>query len=140
MVLYAEALFAWAQHHGHATLLAEADRIGAALERAAKLDRRFQSGTPERLQGTLATLLPPHAGGSLNQALLHFQAAIASSPNYLLNKLAYAEYYLARLHDRAGRRRILHEIIAADPSLPTDGAADNRAAQRRAAAMLKKHE
>jgi hypothetical protein len=139
LVAYAEALLEWSQRAGQATLEAQARRIYAAANRAAELDRSAGWGAPDRILGTLAALLPLEAdgpSGNLRFAGEHFEAALASAPGYLPNKVAYAELLAVRL--RGGRlyRRLLQEVLAADAWALPDAAPENRAAQRDAWRML----
>jgi hypothetical protein len=124
LIAYADALVDWSELGGRATLLAAADALQAAAERAAALDRRFQYGAPDRLLGTIYAVR-----GDRRRAPPCFEAAAASAPGYLPNKLAWA----ARLRDR----RLLEEVAAADPGALPAAAPENEDAQREARRLLR---
>jgi hypothetical protein len=139
LVAYAEALLAWSQRAGNATLVAQAGLIWAAANRAAELDRTAGWGAPDRILGTLAALLPVGMNGpagDLRFAEERFEAALASGPDYLPNKVAYAEFLAVRLRDGRLYRELLEEVLAADADALRGAEPENRAAQRDALELL----
>jgi hypothetical protein len=141
----------WAELHNFATLLAESERLRAALVRASELDRvaerrasdhllgillATEHGTPDRLLGILLATIPADAGGDLRAAEERFEAAMAAAPDCLATPLAYAERYAVRIRDGALYRRLLERVLAGDPNRLPDAAPENRAAQRRARQLL----
>jgi tetratricopeptide (TPR) repeat protein len=139
LTAYADALMTWAELHNVATLLAEQARLRAAAARAAALDRTIDHGAADRLLGMLLATVPSDAGGDLRASQEHFEAALATAPDYLANLLAYGERYAVRTRDARLYRSLLERIVAADPSHPADAAPENRAAQRRAQQLLKEN-
>ena len=133
---YAEALFAWADHYGANTLVEQAPQIRAAATRAIALDRHYDHGAADRVLGSLDASLPKSAGADLTSALAHFEAALASAPDYLPTRVWFAERYALRLHDRERFLRLLREVLAADPKRPPESLPENRGAQDRARKLL----
>ncbi len=135
LVIYADALFAWADRQGVLTLLEEQDRIRAAARRAFTLDRTFAYATPDRVIAMLACTLPIGSGANFLQALEHFEAAIASAPGYLPTRVEYALRYAVALRDHALYRRLVQEVLdapIAPPGAPPELIEENRAAQAKA--------
>jgi tetratricopeptide (TPR) repeat protein len=135
--VYAEALLAWAENAGRSTLKAERGRIQAAALRVAALDRRAGHGAPDRILGTLWATVPSGAGADLPAAREHFEAALAAAPHYLPNRIAYAERYAKRVGDGALHRRLLDEVLAADPQALPESGPENAAAQEDARRLLR---
>lgn len=127
LLAYAEALLAFCDRHGVQTLLAEQDRLQAAARRAVALDRRAQEGAPDRLVASIEASLPE---GSLVSALEHFEAALVSGPRYLPTRLAYARRYAARLRDQPLFKRLVNEVLAADPGDVPENVLAQREARR----------
>jgi hypothetical protein len=136
LVIYADALLQWSDRHGTPTLLAQQDRIREAALRAWRIDRRFAYGAPDRILATLFATLPVGSGKNYVLALDHFEAARAAGPGYLPTLLAYAQRYAAPLGDARLYGQLLDEILRADPAALPDAAAENRATQARARAIV----
>ena len=136
LALYAEALLGWSMVHGTPTVLKQRDFITAAAARALGFDPAAGWGAPNRVLATLECELP-EAKQNLRDARDRFEAAVAAAPAYLPTRLAYAEEYAARVRDEALYRKLLQEIVAADPNAFPDAAAENADAQKRARGLLK---
>jgi hypothetical protein len=135
LIAYADALFAWSERRSYATLLYEQDWIRGAAARAVALDRACEHGAPDRVLAVLESTLPtPEA--PLVDALERFEAASAAAPGYLPTRVEFAERWAARMRDGRLYRRLLEEVAAADPDALADARPENRAAQRRARALL----
>jgi len=137
LVAYAEALLGWSLAHGTPTLLKQRDWIAAAAGRALGFDPAVGWGAPNRVLATLECELP-EAKQNLHVARERFEAAVAAAPAYLPTRLAYAQEYATRVRDEALYRRLLDEIIAADPNALPDAAPENADAQRTAKALRKR--
>ncbi|HEY2744580.1 MAG TPA: TRAP transporter TatT component family protein [Polyangia bacterium] len=135
LALYAEALLGWSVMHGTATVMKKRDWIHAAAERALALDPAAGWAAPNRVLATLDCELP-HAGENLHDAMVRFEAAVAVVPAYLPTRVAYAEEYATRTSDETLYRRLLAEVLAANPSALPDAAAENADAQKTARKLL----
>lgn len=137
LVVYAEALLGWSLAHGTATLLKKRDWIEAAAKRALSFDPAVGWGAPNRVLGELDCELP-EAGQNLRDALDRFEAAVAVAPAYLPTRVAYAEEYATRVRDAGLYKRLLEEVVAADPKALPDAAPENAEAQRSARRLLRR--
>lgn len=135
LVVYAEALLGWSVAHGTATLLKKRDWIEAAAKRALAFDPAVGWAAPNRVLAVLDCELP-EAGQNLRDALERFEAAVAAAPAYLPTRVAYAEEYATRVRDAALYKRLLEEVLAADPHALPDAAPENADAQRTARALI----
>jgi hypothetical protein len=136
---YIEALWAFAARGGMATVLLESTQLRAAADRGMEMDRHAGRAAPDRVLGGLDASLPIDGGGDLRSAEIHFESALAAAPGFLPTRVDYAERLLwRRLHARARYQKALSEVVAADANALPDAAPENRAAQRRARALLDK--
>lgn len=135
LVVYAEALLGWSIAHGTPTLLKKRDWIEAAAKRALSFDPAVGWAAPNRVLGVLDCELP-EAGQNLRDALERFEAAVAAAPAYLPTRVNYAEEYATRVRDAALYKRLLEEVLAADPKALPDAAPENADAQRTARTLL----
>jgi len=135
LALYAEALLGWSVAHGMPTVLKQREWISAAAARALALDPAVGFGAPYRVLGTLDCELPD-ARENLRDALVRFEAAVAVAPAYLPTRVVYAEEYATRMSDAALYKRLLEEVVAADPNALADAAPENADAQRAARKLL----
>lgn len=137
LALYAEALLDWAVTRGTPTVVDRREWIRAAAQKTLGFDRAIGWATPDRVLGILACELP-EARQNLNEALERFEAAVAAAPAYLPTRLAYAEEYATRVRDAALYRRLLEEILAADPNAAPEARAENLDAQHAAKRLIRR--
>jgi hypothetical protein len=135
LVLYAEALLAWAVSRGTPTVLDQRPLIAAAADRALRFDRAIGWAAPDRVLGVLACELP-EARQNLRDALDHFEAAVAAAPAYLPTRIAYAEEYATRVRDAALYRRLLDEVLASDAQALPEAVVENLDAQQTARRLI----
>ena len=135
LALYAEALLGWSVAHGTGTVLKQRDWIAAAATRALGFDPAVGWAAPNRVLGTLDCELPS-ARENLRDALVRFEAAVAAAPAYLPTRVAYATEYATRMRDDELYRRLLQEVIGADPKAFPDAAPENVEAQKAARKLL----
>jgi hypothetical protein len=132
LVIYADALLAWADRHSTSTLLEQQDNIREAAERAWKLDRSFGYGAPDRILGTLLATLPVGSGNDWIRSMEYFEAARAESHGYLPTLVLYAERWADPVGDHRLYTELLDEVLRADPRALPEAETENRAAQARA--------
>jgi hypothetical protein len=136
LTVYAEALLGWAIANGTATLLHQRPWIVAAAMRALGFDRAIGWAAPDRVLGILDCEMP-EARQNLRDALERFEAAVAAAPAYLPTRIAYAEEYATRVRDAALYRRLLDEVVAADPKALPEAEPENLDAQKAARALIR---
>ena len=66
--------------------------VRAAFERAAELDEAYCEGGPWRALGSFLAKVPAFLGGDMVEAKAAFERAIELGPNFLENRVDYAEY------------------------------------------------
>jgi TRAP transporter TatT component family protein len=135
LVVYAEALLDWTLSYGTPTLLKHRAWISAAATRALAFDPSVGWGAPNRVLGILDCELP-EAGQNLRDAQVRFEAAVAAAPAYLPTRVAYAQKYATRVRDRALYKRLLEEVLTADPKGLPEAEPENTEAQRTARSLL----
>jgi hypothetical protein len=118
----APLLYWWAQN---AILAANAQGLWATMrvfqevrrvmERVAEVDPDYWYGGADRYLGAFFASAPAIAGGDLERARAHLDAAVARAPAFLENLLVYAEVYAKAARDDDLHRALLEEIVAATP-------------------------
>lgn len=136
LTVYAEGLLAWAIMRGTPTVLVERPRITAAALRIIAFDRAAGWAAADRVLGVLDCELP-EARQNLGDALERFEAAVAAAPAYLPTRVAYAEEYATRVRDAALYRRLLDEVLAADPRALPEAVPENLEAQQTARSLIR---
>jgi len=136
LAIYAEALFDWADRAGTPTLMDQQERIRAAAERLLALDRLESHAAADRVLGALDSSLPNGNGADLFRAREHFEAAVARAPAYLPNQLEYAERWAIRERDGGLEKKLLEQVMSANPDALADAVAENRDAQATAKRLL----
>jgi len=137
------AAYAWA---GWAELSKDDPDALAALPKAAKLmarvlelDPAFQHGGPDLWFGVYYAARPKIAGGDLEKAKAHFEAALArSGGKYLSAKLLYAKYYALGALDRELFAKLNSEILAARADALPEARLANEVAKLKAKKLLEK--
>jgi len=113
-------------------------KVQAMVERVIELDPDFYYGSAHALKGVMAVSRPKMLGGDPDLANEELGEAMRISPDYLMTKVLYAQYYARQTNDAALFRRSLSEVIAADPAGLEDQMLANKLAQRRAEILLKR--
>lgn len=134
---YAANLSIWTANQGIATRLRYADDVKAAMTRLKELDENFFYAGSVRLQGIFEALRANVGGGDLNKSEQYFSEAVRRSPNYLANKLIWAEQLCVLQKDKAKYTKLLRQIIAADCSADPLLEPENRLVQQKAQHLLK---
>lgn len=122
---------------GFTTQVFYRERLFVVLQRLAALDPAFFHAAPHRLLGLLYAKAPVFAGRDLKKAREHFERAVGLSPEYLGNKLLFAEMYATEQADKELFVRLLGEVKAAQPSA-VEIAPENQLDQRRADELLRR--
>ncbi|MBL3528585.1 MAG: hypothetical protein JMN27_14025 [gamma proteobacterium endosymbiont of Lamellibrachia anaximandri] len=116
--------------------IAELPKIEAVLQRVIDLDPAYEAGRAQLYLGVIRTQLPPALGGKPEIGRKHFELAIRYSEGKdLMAKVEFARRYARLLFDQELHDHLLHEVIAANPSVP-GLTLSNVIAQRQAKEML----
>jgi tetratricopeptide (TPR) repeat protein len=136
MYWYATNLGKWAASKGFATRLRYREDVRATMERVKSLDENYFYGGPWRYFGTFEAVTSNLAGGSLEKSEQNYKKAVEVAPNYLLNRVLWADFLCTRQQDRATFKKILDEVIAADPKIDPAIEPENRIEQAKARKLL----
>ena len=131
---YATNLAKWALNNGITSLLKYKDRALLIMQRCKTLDGSFWYGGPSRYLGAYWYKIP--FGKDPAKSKANFEAAVAADPTYLDSKILFAEIYAVRAEDQESFKKLLNEVIAADPAANPDIIPENKNAQRIAKDML----
>ena len=110
-------------------------RVESLNDRLLAMDAGFYYAGPHRIAGAIPTRLPE---GNLAHAKPHFETAIAMAPEYLGNRVVYADLYAVGAKDKALFRAQLEAVLAAPEDPASAIAAENRYARAQAKALLAK--
>jgi hypothetical protein len=132
----ASALGKWAKLTGFTTLLKHKDTVKAYITKVDELDHSYNFAAPDRYWGAYYAIAPSFAGGDLNKSKIHFDKSIEAAPEYLATRVLYAQYFATKQQDKALFDRLLNEVLAADASVVTELAPENRAEQVKAKNLL----
>lgn len=107
----------WIQSHSDDwNAAADLARITKIMNKALKLDERYQSGQIHLYLGVLNTLLPPALGGKPEIGKHHFEKAILFSGNKnLMAKVVYAEKYARLMFNQELHDKLLNDVLKAEP-------------------------
>jgi len=133
---YVSNLGAYAASRGITSLIFYRDRVTAILERMLVVDPHYLYSTPHRYWAIFLSRAPAFAGGSLEQARVHFEQAMAKHPSFFANACDYAQFYAIQKGDRALFERLLQQVLKADSSGLADMAPEMRMEQQRARKLM----
>jgi len=136
MYWYASALGKWARKKGFAVLLGQKDNVKATMDRCLELAPEFFYGGPPRYFGAYYAVAPAFAGGDLENSKVSFNKSLEIEPNYLGTKVLWAENLSTKNQDEDEFKRLLQEVIDADPTLIPDLIPENKSEQAKARELL----
>lgn len=110
-------------------------RVESLNNRLLAIDAEFYYAGPHRIAGAIPTRLPE---GNLADAKPHFETAIEMAPEYLGNRVVYADLYAVRAKDKALFRSQLEAVLAAPVDPASAIAPENHYARAQAKALLAK--
>ena len=107
----------WIQtRHGDWNAAADLARVTKIMNRALKLDEKFQSGQIHLYLGVLNTILPPALGGKPEIGKQHFEKAIQLSNNKnLMAKVIFAEKYARLVFNQELHDQLLNDVLKSEP-------------------------
>lgn len=148
MYWYASNLGKWAASKGFATRLKYKDDIKATMDLVKAYDETYFHAGPWRYFGAFEAVTAGIAGGDLGKSKENFQKAATMAPAYLGTKVLWAELLCTKQQadtDGDGQndgkvqfKKLLDEVIAADPNADPTIAAENTLEQQKAKKLLAK--
>jgi tetratricopeptide (TPR) repeat protein len=136
MYWYATNLGKWAASKGFATRLRYKDDIKATMLHVKALDENFFFAAPWRYFGAFEAVTAGLAGGSLEKSEENFKKAVELAPTYLGTKVLWAEQLAVKKQDKATFKKLLDEVVAADPAAEASIEPENRIEQAKARKLL----
>ena len=115
---YLESVRGFTLAKGLTALVYYRQRIVRLAARLLELDGALFHAGPHRSLALFYAESPSAAGGDLGKARAEFERALALEPHYLAIKVAFAESYATRVHDRELVTRLLGEAVADATLLP----------------------
>lgn len=118
--------------------VAELPTVVAIMERVNELSPGYQFSGASLFLGSYEALRPKMLGGDPAQSLANFESAIkATGGEFLMAKVLCAQYYAVATQDAELFKRLLGEVLEAQPKLPKARLA-NAVAKQRARRLLEK--
>ncbi|MBI3074090.1 MAG: hypothetical protein HYY84_18425 [Deltaproteobacteria bacterium] len=127
----------WGELMGVTKVAIDIPKVKAIVDRARKLNPGANFGGVHRFLGAYFLKIPKFAGQNPKRARQHFLKAIQIAPNFLENRLLYAEYYATYADDQALFKEQLEFIVKAADDASVPYRLENMVAKKRAAEMLK---
>lgn len=116
--------------------LGDMTKVLEMMKRVEALDSGIRQGGVDLFFGIYYTVLPLGGGRDLEKARGHFERSMEiAGPDYLLNRVTFAEFYARYAFDQELFERTLNQVIAADPKIP-EFTLMNAVAKMRAQALL----
>lgn len=135
----AASIARWGKHAPFRQKIQARSTIRLYWDRVMELDPTYFHGGAYRFFGGYYALVPAITGEQdVNKSKEMFEKCLAVAPHYLETKVIYAEAYAAhpKVRNTELFRKLLREVVQADPGNDPDYAAENRLAQRKARTLL----
>jgi tetratricopeptide (TPR) repeat protein len=126
----------WSVLMGFTTVLKYKNKLKRFIDRVAELDPEFFHGAADRGLGAYFAKAPEFAGGDLDKAKTHFTRSLNLAPDYLGTKVLIAEYWATKKQDKEMYKKLLGEVLAADPNSLPDIVPEQKAEQKNAQKLL----
>jgi hypothetical protein len=146
MYWYASNLGKWAASKGFTTRLKYKDDLKATMDQVKALDESYFYAAVWRYLGGYEAATAGVTGGSLDKSKENFEKSIALAPNYLGTKVLFADFLCPKLQKDAdgdgepdGKalfKKLLEEVLAADPAADAEIEPENRIEQAKAKKLL----
>lgn len=130
------ALGKWAKLSGLGKTLKNLPTVKAYMTRVGELQPTYFYAGPDRYWGAYYSAIPSFAGRDLDKSREHLDKAIAANPEYLGTQVILADFWARGSQDKATFVATLEKVVAADPGSNLDIAAENKAEQAKAQALL----
>lgn len=116
--------------------IVDVPRIEAMVKRVLEIDPNYNYGSAKAMLAVMEVSRPKMLGGDPKKALALFEEAIKSSPDYLMTKVLFAQYYARSVQDKNLFTSTLEEVTSGDPTKIPSQRLANEMAKRRAAILL----
>ncbi len=126
----------WSALSGFTYIVKNKSKLKAIADWVQATDPDFYYGAGDRILGTYYAKAPAAFGGDLDVSLAHFNASLALEPNYLGTKVLQAQYYCPKAQDAELFKKLLEEVIAADPNSIPEIVAEQKLEQANAKRLL----
>lgn len=133
---YAVNLGKWAASKGFVTKLRYKDDIKNTMLRVQDLNPDYYYGASQRYFGAFEAATAGLAGGDLEKSNKNFERADQMAPDYLANKVLWAEYWAIKTQNKAKFTQLLNDVLAADPTKNPLLEPENRKEQAKAKKLL----
>jgi len=138
MYWYASNLGKWAASKGFATRLRYKDDIKATIDHIKSMDENFFYAAPYRYLGGYEAATAGLAGGSLEKSQEYFAKSVEMAPRYLGTKVLWADFLCTKKQDKDTFKKLLDEVVAADPAAAPEIEPENKIEQEKARKLLAK--
>jgi len=99
--------------------LGDMPKVLEMMKRVQVLDPGIRQGGADLFFGIYYTVLPLGGGRDLEKARQYFERSMETAgPDYLLNRVTFAEFYARYAFDQELFENTLRQVIAADPEVP----------------------
>lgn len=133
---YASALGKWAKKKSFAVLVGQKDNVKATMDTCLELDPDYFHSGPDRYFGAFYAVAPAFAGGDLAKSEEHYKKSLEKAPYYLGTKVLMAENLMVKKDDEEQFKKLLNEVLAADPNAVPEIAPEMKAEQGKARELL----
>lgn len=123
-------------HLDDPNIIADLPRIQAMIDHVIKLDPKFYYGSAYAFKGVIDSSRPKMLGGNTDAALKEFNIAMDISPNYLMSKILFAQFYTKQIQDENLFAATLNQVLQADINLLPEQKLANSLAKERAKTLL----
>jgi tetratricopeptide (TPR) repeat protein len=133
----AASLGKWSKLNGIMSSIKYKSEILSMIKRLEKLRPDFFYGAVPRYWGGFYAVAPRLVGGDMDKSKKYFKKAIEAGPEYLGNKVLYAELYLVEKGDEKEFKKQLNEVLASEEG-PKEVQPENFLEKQKAGRLLEK--
>jgi tetratricopeptide (TPR) repeat protein len=132
----AAAFGRWSKLNGVMSSLKYKDKMLALITMVEKLQPDYFHGAVYRFWGGFYAVAPGIVGGDMKKSKQYFEKVFKTNPEYVGNKVGYAELYLTEKDDEKGFKNTLQEVLAAPVPADKDILPENLLERKKAEYML----
>lgn len=134
---YGANLGAWAEQKGWREQQVHAPRVRAAMARCVELDSGFHQAAPLSHLAAMHAAGPILGGQDLELSEMLFKQALLRAPGSLSARVLMASTWCVQTGNKARFKRLLEEVLAADPALAPDLVPEQLLDKRQAEDLLR---
>ncbi len=136
MYWYSTCLCSWAASKGFITCLRYKDDIKSIIDTLKSLDQNYFFAGPIRYSAIYQAITAGLAGGSLDKSKSYFLQAMKLAPDYFATKVLCAKYLATKIKNYNIFKKLLNEVLMADPEINPLIIPENKAEQIKAKQLL----